>query len=86
MFKTMQNPSYVKTNVSATVTVDSAAIQSADYLYDTEKLNLTFQNGFRYEYSNVPRFLFHGLQEAASKGRFINRYVLSSGFPYKKVA
>tara|TARA_Y100001973_G_C5170922_1_gene319026 strand:- start:1171 stop:1425 length:255 start_codon:yes stop_codon:yes gene_type:complete len=81
--KTIQNPTYVKTNISATVTVDSEAIQSADYLYENETLGLTFKNGDRYEYSKVPRFLFHGLQEAGSKGRFINRFVLSSNFSFK---
>jgi len=76
--------SYVKTNVDATVNVNSTAIDSADYNYGKEALTLQFRNGSRYEYSRVPRFVFHGLQEAASKGKFINNYVISA-FPYKLV-
>ena len=76
--------SYVKTNVDATVNVNSTAIDSADYNYSNEALTLQFRNGSRYEYSRVPRFVFHGLQEAASKGKFINNYVISA-FPYKLV-
>jgi hypothetical protein len=76
--------SYVKSNVDATVNVNSSAIETADYEYGTEALTLTFTNGSRYKYSRVPRFLFHGLQEAASKGKFINNYVINS-FNFKRV-
>ena len=47
--------SYVKTNVDATVNVNSTAIDSADYNYGKEALTLQFRNGSRYEYSRVPR-------------------------------
>lgn len=70
--------SYVKSNIDATVNVNSSAIETADYNYAKEALTLTFANGGRYEYSRVPRFVFHGLQEAASKGKFINNYVIRS--------
>ena len=76
--------SYVKSNVDATVNVNSTAIDSADYNYSNEALTLQFQNGNRYEYTRVPRFVFHGLQEAASKGKFINNYVNNS-FNFKRV-
>jgi|TARA_R100000479_G_scaffold172546_1_gene117293 hypothetical protein len=76
--------SYVKSNVDATVNVNSTAIDSADYNYSNEALTLQFQNGSRYEYTRVPRFVFHGLQEAASKGKFINNYVINS-FNFKRV-
>ena len=69
--------SYVKSNVDATVNVNSTAIDSADYNYSNEALTLQFQNGNRYEYTRVPRFVFHGLPEAASKGKFINHYVIN---------
>jgi hypothetical protein len=76
--------SYVKSNVDATVNVNSSAIETADYEYGTEALTLTFTNGGRYKYSRVPRFLFHGLQEAASKGKFINNYVINN-FGFERV-
>ena len=77
-------PTYIKSNVDATVNVISEAIQSADYNYSDEALTLTFTNGSKYEYTRVPRFTFHGLQESASKGKFINNYVIHS-FGYKRV-
>ena len=70
--------SFVKSNISATVNVDSEAIKSADYNYGNEALTLTFANGNKYEYTRVPRFTFHGLQESASKGKFINNYVINA--------
>ena len=77
-------PTFIKSNVDATVNVNSEAIQSADYNYSDEALTLTFTNGSKYEYTRVPRFTFHGLQESASKGKFINNYVIHS-FGYKLV-
>jgi hypothetical protein len=75
---------YVKSNVSASIVVDSDAIKTANYMYGDEFLSLTFKNGNRYIYNNVPRFLFHGLQESASKGKFINNYVIGK-FTFKRV-
>ena len=49
-----------------------------------EALTLTFANGSKYEYTRVPRFTFHGLQESASKGKFINNYVINT-FKFKRV-
>ena len=77
-------PTFIKSNVDATVNVNSEAIQSAGYNYSDEALTLTFTNGSKYEYTRVPRFTFHGLQESASKGKFINNYVIHS-FGYKRV-
>ena len=77
-------PTFIKSNVDATVNVNSEAIQSADYNYGNEALTLTFANGSKYEYTRVPRFTFHGLQESASKGKFINNYVINT-FSFKRV-
>ena len=76
--------SFVKSNISATVNVDSEAILSADYSYNDEALTLTFTNGSKYKYSRVPRFTFHCLQESASKGKFINNYIINT-FSFKRV-
>ena len=75
---------YIKSNVDATVNVDSEAIKSAYYNYSNEALTLMFTNGSKYKYSRVPRFLFHGLQESASKGKFINNYVIND-FKFERV-
>ena len=77
-------PTYIKSNVDATFNVISEAIQSADYTYENEELTLTYASGTRYAYTKVPRFLFHGLQESASKGKFINNYVIGK-FKFNRV-
>jgi hypothetical protein len=59
-----------------TVEVNSTAIQKADYEYDSYKLTLTYTNGSSYDYTKVPNFVFEGLRTSASKGKFINKYVL----------
>ena len=59
-----------------TVEVNSTAIQKANYEYDTYKLTLTYTNGSSYNYTKVPNFVFEGLRTSASKGKFINKYVL----------
>jgi len=64
-----------------TVDVNSTAISTASYEYDSYRLRLTFKNGGKYEYSRVPVHVFEGLRSSESKGRFINKYVLSSFTP-----
>jgi hypothetical protein len=59
-----------------TVQVNSQAIKKADYNYDNKVLKLTFVNGRKYAYKNVPRFTFMGMREAHSIGKFINKYII----------
>jgi len=61
-----------------TVAVNSTAILNAEYEYDSYKLRLTFTNGSSYDYTKVPNHVFEGLRTSASKGKFINKYILSS--------
>ena len=61
-----------------TVEVNSTAISTAQYEYDNYRLTLTFNNGADYDYNDVPNFVFEGLRTSASKGKFINKHVLSS--------
>jgi len=67
-----------------TVDVNSTAIQTAEYEYDNYRLRLTFKNGSSYDYTKVPNFVFEGLRTSASKGKFINKYILSSYY-YNRV-
>ena len=60
------------------VDVNSTAILTAEYEYDNYRLRLTFKNGDAYDYTKVPNFVFEGLRVSASKGKFINKHVLSS--------
>jgi len=61
-----------------TVDVNSTAIQTAEYEYDNYRLRLTFTNGSSYDYTKVPNHVFEGLRTSASKGKFINKFILSS--------
>ena len=59
-----------------TVEVNSTAISTAMYEYESYKLRLTFKNGASYYYTKVPNFVFEGLRTSESKGKFINKHVL----------
>jgi hypothetical protein len=58
------------------VQVNSTAISTAIYEYETYRLKLTFNNGSSYNYTKVPNHVFEGLRISESKGKFINKYVL----------
>ena len=58
------------------IDVNSTAISTAKYEYESYKLRLVFKNGSSYDYTKVPNFVFEGLRASASKGKFINKYVL----------
>ena len=58
------------------VDVNSTAISTAQYEYNTYRLKLTFTNGRSYNYKRVPNHVFEGLRISSSKGKFINKYVL----------
>ena len=58
------------------VQVNSAAISTAIYEYETYRLRLMFNNGSSYNYTKVPNHVFEGLRTSESKGKFINKYIL----------
>ena len=58
------------------IDVNSTAISTAKYEYESYKLRLVFKNGGAYDYTKVPNFVFEGLRTSESKGKFINKYVL----------
>ena len=58
------------------VDVNSTAISTAQYEYNSYRLKLTFTNGRSYNYKRVPNHVFEGLRISSSKGKFINKYVL----------
>ena len=58
------------------VQVNSTAISTAIYEYETYRLKLTFNNGSSYNYTKVHNHVFEGLRTSESKGKFINKYVL----------
>ena len=66
------------------VNVNSTAIDSAGYMYDTYTMRLTFKNGDKYDYTKVPNHVFEGLRTSESKGKFINKYILKR-YSFKQV-
>ena len=66
------------------VNVNSTAIDSAGYMYDTCTMRLTFKNGNKYDYNKVPNHVFEGFRSSESKGKFINKYVLNK-YSFKQV-
>ena len=57
------------------IKVNSAAIKLAEYNYETSELKLTFNNNSKYLYKSVEPFMFEGMRNAESIGRFINKYI-----------
>tara|TARA_B100001113_G_scaffold65695_1_gene50456 strand:+ start:328 stop:549 length:222 start_codon:yes stop_codon:yes gene_type:complete len=57
------------------IKVNSAAIKLAEYNYETSELKLTFTNNSEYIYKSVEPFMFEGMRNAESIGKFINKYI-----------
>lgn len=69
--------------LTQTITVNSTAIKSAQYITSENRLRLSFKNNHEYDYFNVPLHLFDGLVAVASKGQYINKYIIGE-FKFKK--
>ena len=53
-------------------------------MYETYTMRLTFKNGNKYDYNRVPNHVFEGLRTSESKGKFINKYILTR-YSFKQV-
>jgi len=53
----------------------SSVIRHFHYRSDREALEVTFVNGRRYRYLNVPRQVYEDMQSSFSKGEYFNRHV-----------
>lgn len=62
----------------------SSSITSAGYDPARHLLELEFEGGSIYRYADVPQRAWRALQDAASKGQFVN-WQIKSKFPYKKL-
>ncbi len=62
------------------INVNSAAIKLAEYNYTTNELTLTFINDRQYLYKSVEPFVFEGMRNAESIGKFINKHIKSLTF------
>jgi len=65
--------------------VDSEMLVAAGYDQKSHSLLAVFRTGETYRYKNVPSFIYTGLMNADSKGRYMHKYVLGR-FDYERVA
>ena len=63
---------------------DSTSVASASYEEETQTLSVVFTKGGVYEYSDVPTFIWKGMLDASSIGRYFKLNVANS-FTYKRL-
>jgi hypothetical protein len=61
-----------------TIQVNSMAIKKVTYNYSNNRLRLTFTNGKKYNYFNVPLDRFLSMKYSESIGKFINKHIIRS--------
>ena len=69
-------------NIKGYFEFDSSAIGYAEYNYESKNLSLDLPSAV-YTYQEVPSHVFDGLIQAASKGRFFNKYI-KNDFKFNK--
>lgn len=57
--------------------IGSSNLDAAEYDSESEDLTITFQDGRRYLYRNVPLRTFRQLQQAISAGKFFHQRIRS---------
>lgn len=72
--------------IKLAVAVSSSHV--ADLIYDEadQVLTITWQNGRRYEYYDVPKHVYEEFMAAGSKGEYLNKVFKPMEFKYKEVA
>ena len=66
------------------VTVQSSNLKVLSYNTETEKLDVTFNNGSIYEYNKVPWNVFTKFRLAESQGKFFNEHI-GKKYTYTKI-
>jgi hypothetical protein len=64
--------------------IKSSNIKSAEYDTESKKLIVEFNNGFKYEYDEVPHQTYTKFRMADSQGKFFTTDI-SKKFKYKKL-
>lgn len=64
--------------------VNSSNLNSVDYNSINRTLTIKFNDLRVYEYYDVPQYIFEGLINAPSKGKFHHRYIKNS-FAYNRI-
>ena len=64
--------------------IKSSNIKKTVYDTETKKLVVEFNNGFKYEYDDVPHQLYTSFRSAESQGNFFNKNI-SKNHKYRKL-
>lgn len=64
--------------------IKSSNIKRAEYDTESKKLMVEFNNGFKYEYDEVPHQVFTKFRMAESQGKFFTSDI-SKKYKYKKL-
>ena len=64
--------------------IKSSNIKKTEYDTETKKLVVEFNNGFKYEYENVPHQIYTKFRMAESQGKFFTTEI-SKAYKYKKL-
>jgi hypothetical protein len=64
--------------------IKSSNITESEYDTSTEKMIVTFKNGVKYEYENVPHKVYARFRLSESQGKFFTTDI-SKNYKYKKL-
>ena len=64
--------------------IKSSNIKKTEYDTDTKKLLVEFNNGFKYEYEDVPHQIYTRFRMSESQGKFFTTDI-SKKYKYKKL-
>lgn len=65
-------------------TIDSTMLYAVGYDEDRHALDVVFNTGGIYRYTGVPKNVYDGLLQAASKGRYMQEHVLDQ-YPFQRI-
>jgi hypothetical protein len=64
--------------------IKSSNIKKTEYDTETKKLVVEFNNGFKYEYNDVPHQIYTKFRMSESQGKFFTTEI-SKAYKYKKL-
>lgn len=67
------------------IPVSSSNIKSIGYSESESILEVSFLNGSIYRYFDIPVYLYDGIMNADSHGKFLNAYIKTAGYAYEKI-
>ena len=72
-------------NIMNRKSVESSNLASVGYDVNSSILEVEFNNGGIYQYSNVPSRVYEGLMNADSHGSYFDKNVKKAGYSFRKI-